>query len=139
VRHFVRSCDEERFEQAVHHDDRGKVGSNADALLAFLPASLQNATHGGIIDQRREIGRAVNGPHSLRQSETARSFSQWSSQDLVGVMPKSKHEIPGRVRATYEFIKANRERYSVQALCRVLEVAPSGYYDWLQQATSNRA
>jgi len=54
-------------------------------------------------------------------------------------MPKSKHQIPGRVRATYEFIKANRERWSVQALCRVLEVAPSGYYDWLQQPVSNRA
>src|SRR5678816_4847460 len=54
-------------------------------------------------------------------------------------MPKSKYQIPGRVRATYEFIKANRDRYSVQALCRVLEVAPSGYYDWLKQPISNRA
>lgn len=54
-------------------------------------------------------------------------------------MPKSKHQIPGRVRATYEFIKANRDRYSVQALCRVLEVAPSGYYDWLKEPISNRA
>jgi putative transposase len=53
-------------------------------------------------------------------------------------MPKSKHRIPGRVRATYEFIQAHRDRYSVQALCRI-EVAPSGYYDWLQQPISNRA
>jgi hypothetical protein len=48
-------------------------------------------------------------------------------------MPKSKHPVPGRVRATYEFIKANQDRFSVQQMCRVLEVAPSGYYDWLQQ------
>ena len=34
----------------------------------------------------------------------------------------------GRVRETYEFIKAERGRFSVQALCRVLYVAPSGYY-----------
>ena len=54
-------------------------------------------------------------------------------------MPKSKHQIPGRVRSAYEFIKANRERYSVQTMCRVLEVAPSGYYDWLLQPISNRA
>ena len=54
-------------------------------------------------------------------------------------MPKSKHEVPGRVRATYESIKAHRDRYSVQALCRVLEVAPSGYYEWLHQPLSNRA
>jgi hypothetical protein len=27
----------------------------------------------------------------------------------------------------------------VQRLCRVLEVAPNGYYEWLQQPVSNRA
>ena len=37
----------------------------------------------------------------------------------------------GRVRSTYEFIKANRDNYSVRAMCRVLGVAPSGYYEWL--------
>lgn len=42
----------------------------------------------------------------------------------------------GRVRATYQFIKANEERYGVQALCRVLAVAPSGYYAWLKQPLS---
>src|SRR5436190_11835662 len=54
-------------------------------------------------------------------------------------MPKSKHQVPGRVRSTYEFIKAHRDRYSVQMLCRVLEVAVSGYYDWLKQPISNHA
>ena len=42
-----------------------------------------------------------------------------------------------RVRTTYEFIKANRRRHSGQAMCRMLEVAPSGYYDWLKQPISN--
>jgi len=46
--------------------------------------------------------------------------------------------IAGRVRATYEFIKANRDEYSVQGMCRVLGVAPSGYYAWLAQPVSNR-
>lgn len=45
----------------------------------------------------------------------------------------------GRVRATYDFIKAHRSRFSVQTMCRVLGVAPSGYYEWLQQPLSNRA
>ena len=54
-------------------------------------------------------------------------------------MPKSKHQIPGRVRSAYEFIKAHRVEYSVQMMCRVLEVAPNGYYDWLLQPVSNRA
>ena len=50
-----------------------------------------------------------------------------------------RQPIPGRVRRTYEFIKAHRDRYSVQALCRILDVAPSGYYEWLKQPLSNRA
>ena len=45
----------------------------------------------------------------------------------------------GRVRTTYEFIRAHRGQYPVEALCRVLEVAPSGYYAWLKQPLSRRA
>jgi hypothetical protein len=45
----------------------------------------------------------------------------------------------GRVRSAYEFIKAHRDQYSVDAMCRILEVAPSGYYDWLKQPVSKRA
>jgi len=37
----------------------------------------------------------------------------------------------------YAFIKAHREQYSVQMMCRVLEVAVSGYYEWLKQPISN--
>ena len=44
-----------------------------------------------------------------------------------------------RVRATYEFIKTHQEQYGVEPACRVLGVAPSGYYEWLKQPLSNRA
>ncbi len=44
-----------------------------------------------------------------------------------------------RVRSTYEFIKAHQDQYSVQALCRVLGVAASGYYAWLKQPLCHRA
>src|SRR5437870_9904398 len=54
-------------------------------------------------------------------------------------MPMSTKPNTGRVRSTYEFIKAHRDRYSVQMMCRVLGVAQSGYYEWLQQPISNRA
>jgi len=30
------------------------------------------------------------------------------------------------VRLAYQFIEANKKQYSVEAMCRVLEVAPSG-------------
>lgn len=54
-------------------------------------------------------------------------------------MPESSGLNKGRVRQAYEFIKANQRQYSVQAMCRILEVAPSGYYEWLLQPISNRA
>ena len=45
----------------------------------------------------------------------------------------------GRVRSTYAFINTHRDQSSVQAMCRILGVAPSGYYEWLTQPLSNRA
>ena len=39
----------------------------------------------------------------------------------------------GKIRQTYEFIKANRNRFDLRTMCRVLEVAPSGYCAWLQE------
>jgi hypothetical protein len=30
----------------------------------------------------------------------------------------------GKIRQTYEFVKANRKRFDVRTMCRVLEVAP---------------
>lgn len=44
-----------------------------------------------------------------------------------------------RVRATYAFIEANQRDFGVEPMCRVLNVAPSGYYAWLKQPLSNRA
>jgi putative transposase len=51
----------------------------------------------------------------------------------------SKSTSASRVRATYALIKAQSATFPVQVLCRVLEVAPSGYYAWLKQPLSNRA
>jgi len=53
--------------------------------------------------------------------------------------PMSTKLSAGRVRANYEFIKANRDEYGVQAMCRVLGVASSGYYAWLAHPVSKRA
>src|SRR5687767_11570306 len=44
-----------------------------------------------------------------------------------------------KVRRLYGFIKAHRHQYSVHTMCRLLQIAPSGYYAWLQQPISHRA
>ena len=54
-------------------------------------------------------------------------------------MPMSTKPKVGRVRATYAFIKGNQREFGVEPMCRVLNVAPSGYYAWLKQPLSNRA
>ena len=54
-------------------------------------------------------------------------------------MPMSTQSSAGRVRSVYQFIKVHQNQYHVRVMCRVLSVAPSGYYKWLQQPTSNHA
>jgi len=39
----------------------------------------------------------------------------------------------------YRFIAAQKAKYSVARMCRVLEVAPSGYYAWSRRGPSPRA
>ncbi len=38
----------------------------------------------------------------------------------------------------YTFIKDNSDQHTVRTLCKVLEVSPSGYYDWLSRRPSQR-
>ena len=51
----------------------------------------------------------------------------------------SKRMSAGKVLKSYQLIEAHRREYPVRALCQVLEVAPSGYYEWLKHLLSNRA
>ena len=44
-----------------------------------------------------------------------------------------------RVKEKYTFIKARLKQYPVAAMCRVLEIHPSGFYAWLKQPESKRA
>ena len=39
----------------------------------------------------------------------------------------------------YQFIEGHRNEYPVTLLCRVMQVARSGYYAWLKQPDSARA
>ena len=51
----------------------------------------------------------------------------------------SRPERNHQVRRSYELIKDQSHKFNIRMMCRLLDVAPSGYYAWLQQPVSNRA
>jgi len=51
----------------------------------------------------------------------------------------TKRAASRKVRRIYDFIKANQHLHSIESMCRLLEVARSGYYEWLRTPVSLRA
>ena len=45
-------------------------------------------------------------------------------------MPRKKET--SEVRRKYEFIKSKQGEYNVRMMCRLMDVAASGYYAWLK-------
>jgi hypothetical protein len=49
-----------------------------------------------------------------------------------------QHLLQGR-REIFRFIKAHRNIFSVEKMCKVMKVSVSGYYYWLKQPIRSRA
>jgi len=54
------------------------------------------------------------------------------------ILKSSQHLLTG-VAMNYQFIAAHRQEYPIKTMCRVLEVAESGFYAWLRRAPSRRS
>lgn len=50
----------------------------------------------------------------------------------------SKQKRYGITRKAYEFIKSHQSKFPVDAMCRLLGVTRSGYYEWLKKPISDR-
>ena len=49
------------------------------------------------------------------------------------------HATANRTSVAFACIKAHQDQFPVQVMCRILAVAPRGYYEWCQRPLSNRA
>jgi hypothetical protein len=56
-----------------------------------------------------------------------------------GHFKKSGNVLCQGIQMRYAFIKEHRYQWAISLMCRVLEVAVSGYYDWLGRPVSKRA
>ena len=44
-----------------------------------------------------------------------------------------------KTKRAYKFIEAHRDEFGIRSMCRLLSVAPAGYYAWLKQPICDRA
>jgi hypothetical protein len=99
------------------------------------PANVATATrlhmHRSPFRTRWSSRQRVAPPHTFRQRRRCTT-----RVDITLRRPSGPRAATWRGLWVHQ---ANREKYSVEAMCRILEVAPSGYYDWLKPPLSHRA
>ena len=80
-------------------------------------------------EARKEMQRLKRDVKRLRmERDILKKAAAWFA--------KESGSIP---RRGYAFMKANRARFPLAAMCRVLGLSPSGYYGWLRRQPSARA
>ena len=73
-------------------------------------------------DERRQLQRQVE---SLRRERDS--------------LAKRWDDLHASATVKYAFIQAHQGEFPVRMMCRVLKVAPSGYYKWLTQPQTKAA
>ncbi|MDA7774211.1 IS3 family transposase [Pseudomonadales bacterium] len=130
----IRYPEEFKTEAVKQVTDRGyKIGEVAKRL-GVTPKSMHDwiKKYGDTGSQHQTI---TGQQDELRQLK-AQLRRVTEERDIL---KKSRSVFRKRVKEKYTFIKARLKQYPVAAMCRVLEIHPSGFYAWLKQPESKRA
>ena len=101
------------------------MGSSQPPRPVALPAAASTRSVDSPSDQAAEIARL------RRELDRARMERD--------VLKKSDRHLRGDAQVTFAFIEQHASTWPVRLMCRVLEVSPSGYYDWRSRPESARS
>ncbi|MBN4060631.1 IS3 family transposase [bacterium AH-315-I20] len=129
-----RYAEEFKIEAVKQVIDRGYKINDVASRLGVTSKSLQawiklygdeSSQHQAMLEQQAEMRRLKK---ELRRVTEERDIFKGGR----GVLRK-------RIKARYAFIKSRQSKYSVVAMCKVLNVQRSGFYAWLKCPLSKRA
>src|SRR6476660_8051678 len=90
-------------------------------------------------NQLREWAGQVAAEPAAERGATAAAAGERPAQAGGRVRKKSSGVLREGVAVRYACIARHRGEYPVRLMCRVLTVAPSGFYTWLTRAPTARA